>query len=824
MTLAEFQPALDLRGPAGRDAGMDASAAMQAGQAQRKPSLIAGYRALPDVPDEMVDASGAVRPAWQRLVAALEGLGAAELTRRFARADQYLRDAGVYYRVYDNGGTAERAWPLAYVPLVIAENEWSHIAAGLVQRAELLETILADIHGDNRLVADGLLPPGLIASSPEFLRPMVGAKPANGRLLSFCAFELGRGPDGGWWVLGDRTQAPSGAGFALENRVATTRALSDVYAEMNVLRLAGFFRRFRDALYAMAKAPSARVAILTPGPLNETYYEHAYIARYLGIMLLEGEDLTVSEGRLMVRTVSGLKPVGVLWRRLDAAFADPLELNQQSQIGTPGMAEAVRRGSLTLVNALGSGILETRALLAFLPELSRRLTGEELILPNIATWWCGQAREREHVIGNLARMVVGPALSVRPAFEDGDATVLGSALGDAERDALAARIQVRGGDFVGQEAVKLSTTPVFANGRLEPRPAVLRVYLARTADGWAVMPGGFARVGLTADATALAMQRGGGAADVWVTSAAPVAFETLLPSERGGFSRSLPGTLPSRAAENLMWLGRYVERSEGTARILRAYHARLAETSDPELPLLAQIRSYLGGFGIDAGAAIPLGLVSSMDRAADAAGQIRDRFSPDGWLALSDLSKTVHKFVDRVQPGDDATRAMTILLRKLAGFSGLLHENMYRFAGWRFLEIGRRLERGIHMAGMLALLSHPNAPEGALDMMLEIGDSVMTHRRQYAVQSARRTVVDLLALDPLNPRSVMFQLERLREEIGLLPGVGSGGTLSAAGKEILRLHTSLAIREAPDLDPTAFTVLGSGIAGLYTILAKAYFG
>ncbi len=223
---------------------------------------------------------------------------------------------------------------------------------------------------------DGLLPAGLIAASPEYLRPMVGVEPAGGHFLHFCAFELGRGPDGKWWVLGDRTQAPSGAGFALENRVATTRALSDIYGDMHVHRLAGFFRGFRDSLLAQADAGS-RAAILTPGPHNETYFEHAYIARYLGIMLLEGEDLTVADGRLMVRTVSGLKPVGVLWRRLDAAFADPLELNPESRIGTPGLAEALRRGSAIVVNALGSGILETRALLAFLPRISRALRGED---------------------------------------------------------------------------------------------------------------------------------------------------------------------------------------------------------------------------------------------------------------------------------------------------------------------------------------------------------------------------------------------------------------------------------------------------------------
>ncbi|SDA70065.1 circularly permuted type 2 ATP-grasp protein [Mesorhizobium qingshengii] len=787
-------------------------------------SLLEHYQPIDGVVDEMVDASGTPRPVWKDFIEALDELGPETLGQRFARADQYLRDAGVYYRVYDKAGANEREWPLAHVPLLIEDKEWADISAGLVQRAELFEETIADIYGPNRLVENGILPAGLIAASPEYLRPVVGTVPASGHFLHFCAFELGRGPDGQWWVLGDRTQAPSGAGFALENRVATTRALSDIYGEMHVHRLAGFFRRFRDALIGMAEETGGRVAILTPGPLNETYYEHAYIARYLGIMLLEGEDLTVSGGRLMVRTVSGLMPISVLWRRLDAAFADPLELRPDSQIGTPGLVEAIRQGAVATVNALGSGLMETRALLAFLPKISRALRGEELLLPSVATWWCGQETERAHVLANIDRMVIGPALSTRLAFEDDDSTKLGSALSAGERAELVARIERGGGDFVGQEAVTLSTTPVFVGGWLEPRPASLRVYLARTPEGWTVMPGGFARVGLSLDPTAIAMQRGGQAADVWVVSDRPVERETLLPQESDSFTRTRPGSLPSRAAENLTWLGRYIERSEDTVRILRAYHVRLAETSDPDMPLLADIRDYLEPFGIDVETAIPPGLIGTLDSAVYSAGQIRDRFSPDGWLALKDLSKTIHQFATTVAPGDDATRAMTVILRKLAGFSGLLHENMYRFAGWRFLEIGRRLERGIQIARTLSRLTSAKAPDGALDMMLEIGDSVMTHRRQYPVQTGRRTVIDLLALDPLNPRSILFQLERLKAEIGLLPSVGGEGHMSPAAKEILQLNTQIAIKEPSDMTAKALDDLAYEIGGLYNSLAKAYFG
>ncbi len=386
----------------------------------------------------------------------------------------------------------------------------------------------------------------------------------------------------------------------------------------------------------------------------------------------------------MVRTVSGLKPVSVLWRRLDAVFADPLELNPQSHIGTPGLAEALRHGSISMVNALGSGILETRAFLAFLPELARTLLGEELLLPNIATWWCGQAKERRHVIDNIDRMMIGPALSTRLPFEDERATVLGEALDQAERTALVARLTNAGADFVGQEAVTL----VDHAGLCRRQAGAAADVAARLRSRAPPTAGRSCR----AASRASARRRHHCASPCSAAARPPTSgwsarrrstVETLLPGEREGFTRNVPGSLPSRAADNLIWLGRYVERCEGTVRILRAYHARLAEISDPELPLLVDIRDYLEPLGVDAGAAIPPGLLSTIDSAVSSAGQIRDRFSPDGWLALSDLSKTVHNFATTVAPGDDATRAMTVLLRKLAGFSGLRareHVPLHRLA------------------------------------------------------------------------------------------------------------------------------------------------
>ncbi len=322
-----------------------------------------------------------MRPVWRSFIHYLGAMSPEELQHRVARGDHYLRDAGVYYRQYDSGVSSELEWPLSHVPILIDEEDWAVIAAGLRQRADLLEAVCRDLYGPNILVEEGHLPPSLIARSPEWLRPLFGVTPRGGHFLNFLAFEVGRGPDGAWWVLGDRTQAPSGVGFALQNRVATARCFADHYGQANVHRLAGFFRSFRDQLNGMRNQLTNRVSILSPGPHNETYFEHAYIARYLGFGLLEGEDLTFEDGELMVRTVAGPIPIDVLWRRLDSNFADPLELDPQSKIGTPGLVAAVRRGSVTLVNALGSGVLEIRALQAFLPRICERLLGRRWRCP-----------------------------------------------------------------------------------------------------------------------------------------------------------------------------------------------------------------------------------------------------------------------------------------------------------------------------------------------------------------------------------------------------------------------------------------------------------
>nr|WP_233193005.1 circularly permuted type 2 ATP-grasp protein [Acidimangrovimonas sediminis] len=773
--------------------------------------------------DELMDGGGCLRPVWQSFIAHLASLDEATRAAHFARGDQYLRDAGVFYRLYNESGSTERDWPLSHVPVIVAEEEWTAIAEGLTQRADLLERVAQDLYGPGQLVADGHLPAALVAGNPEWLRPLVGVVPRSGYHLHFLAFEIGRNPDGSWFVLGDRTQAPSGAGFALETRVATTRIFPEHFAQANVHRLAPFFRAFRDALNGQQAGDGDRVGILTPGPMNDTYFEHTYIARYLGFMLLEGEDLVVQDGRVMVRTVAGLHPVSVLWRRLDARYADPLELDPASQLGTAGMVGAIRAGNLMLVNALGSGVLETRALQAFLPKISRVLLGEELKLPNIATWWCGDPAARAYAAQHAGRMTVGPALSTGLPF-DADTTELDDAVQAAGMD-TAAWLAERGGGLVAQEAVTLSTAPALEEGRLSPHPMSLRVFLARAGDGWHVMPGGFARIGRGRDAHALAMQRGGAVADVWIASDGPVEPDTMLPGEGGGrFRRREVTMLPSRAADNLFWLGRYVERVESNVRLLRAYHLRLTETANPDAPLLRGLADFLEVHDVDVAAPFATPLFDGISRARGCAGKVRDRFAIDGWAALGELSDSVESLSAIDLRGDDAARALGRLLRQTAAFSGLVHENMYRFMGWRFLSIGRALERADATARLLSTFADPEAVEGALDLALEVGDSAMSHRRRYSVSTRRETVVDMLALDDRNPRSILYQLTEAMEQIHALPGNEGQMPMTPLARRLLEVHTGLAVQVPETLDTEGLIALGGQIAEVSGLVEEAYFG
>jgi uncharacterized circularly permuted ATP-grasp superfamily protein/uncharacterized alpha-E superfamily protein len=779
--------------------------------------LLSGYQPLAGIYDEMMDADGQVRPHWQPFLMMLAGLGAEEINRRFAVADRYLHDSGVFYRVYEDPAGVERPYPLSHVPLVINPAEWAALKRGLIQRAELLERVLADAYGPARIVQDGHLPAVLIAGNPEFLRPLVGVAPPGGAHLHFYAVDVGRGADGRWWVLGDRTQAPSGAGFVLESRLALQRALPEVYRGIRVERLAPFFQAFQSKLSGFNRQVDSRVCLLTPGPMNDSYFEHAYLARYLGLLLVEGEDLTARDDGVFIRTVSGLRRAEVLLRRLDADFCDPLELNAHSRLGVTGLVQAVRDGRVVIANSLGAGLVEARSMLAFLPALAPHLLGAELEIPNVATWWLGHADVRDQMLDKLDTMVVASAFTDNlPGRSIGMAT-LGAKLDVDARAQIAKAITDRGIDFVLQEAVTLSTMPVWQDGGFAPHPFILRLYLARVRDGWTVMPGGFVRIADGVDARALSLQKGGRTADACLLSEGPVAEITLLPTpERIAIQRA-SGVLPSRAAYNLFWLGRYVERAEATLRLVRALINRITDAGEATAAITARVAAILAAWsagpsdipdarpGLIAEAALARrDIEGSLPRLAaaarSAASVIRDRLSPDAWRALNNLVAAIDAPLPVRSSESLMLDRVETALRIIASFSGLAQENMTRLAGWRFLELGRRIERGILTCRFVRELADADAPDGALDVLLELCDSQLTYRQRYVMIAARAPVIDLVMLDPNNPRSVIYQLERIEAHLAALPRQVADGRLSPPQQIAASIATGLRTADAGKID------------------------
>ena len=813
-------------------------------------SLLADYRPLPGVADELMTAAGEVRPHWLPVLNEMARYRSAVVSQRFAVADRQIKNSGVYYRVYDTPDGRDRPWPLAHVPLVIPDAEWRGIEAGIAQRAQLLETVLSDLYGPASLVRDGALPAAVIAGNPDFHRAVAGSMPLGGEHLVIYAADLGRGPDGRWWVLKDRAQAPSGMGYALENRLAISAALPALYRDMQVERLAGFFQAMRSTLAAKAGREGSRIGLLTPGPANETYFEHAYLARYLGLLLVEGADLTVQDGSVYVRTIEGLKRIDALVRRLDADFADPLELNAGSRLGVPGLVQAVKQGSVALANSLGAGLVEAPAMLAFMPALARRLTGSDLILPNVATWWCGEAGAREEALRDFEQLAVLPAFTREVA-----GLTRGSASAVADQDEpgqarLREVVNAHPLEVVAQEVVRLSTMPVWNGKRLEPHPFTLRVYAVATSEGWKVMRGGFCRVGDSNDPRALSMQHGGRSADVWVTSERPVDHVSLLPAPgKVAIKRSL-GHLPSRAADNLFWLGRYLERAEATLRVVRAV-GEIAAEADEEVAAATQRLTDLliawgaaaksekpeapGGRRAGKGAVEPVataddilrdvldgdeygGMPALIGAAARTASAIRERLSRDATQAIADLEAMV--VGDRSLPSADRADRY---LHTLAALSGLAHENMNQLSGWRFLRIGHHIERAIQTCRLIRRLADESASADMLDALLRVTDSRITYRARYLMGTLRLPVVDLVLLDDGNPRSVAYQIIHAAEHLAALPRTSRDGEVDALTRAIRLMRAEIETTQAADVDDRLILGLENRLLALSSELSARYF-
>lgn len=778
------------------------------------PAALAAALAAPAAPGHFDELRGGVAlgrdalpaPHWTRFFEHLGAEGFADLDRRTTDLQRQVRDNGITYNVYAEAGGPQRPWSLDLFPLVLPPQTWQSIEAGVLQRVRLLERILEDVYGRQELLARNLLPPALVHGNPGYLRAMHGARPAGARRLHIAAFDLARDPSGAWWVMAQRTQAPSGLGYLLENRLIISRLFPEAFRDLKVQRLAATYRALLESLLAQCPAGGGepRIVLLTPGPYNETYFEHAYLARYLGLTLVEGSDLTVRDAHLYLKTLKGLEPVHGVLKRLDDEFLDPLELRADSHLGVPGLLQAIRAGNVLVANCPGSGFLESTALLGFLPALSRHLLGEELRLPALPTWWCGERAAMLSVLPQLSTTVI------KPTYGGGGAgAVLGRNLPRAKLDEWAGRIMREPDAYTVQGYLPLSQMPTWSSGasgqRILPRSLLLRVFaVSDGAQGWRVLPGGLTRIA-SRDFDIASMQRGGSSADTWVLTEGEVDRTSLLRHEHPAVDTPHRNrTVTSRAAENLFWLGRYTERTENTARLARLAMECLNGEDQSSPALLA----WLGESAVSNGLVLPAvpppaqarrvferSLIAGLSDTAkvasvgfnlaalrNAAAAVRERLSLEQWNLIVRAEQEFRLACaactsDGEYSSVEAMRVLEVLSSHTAAMTGAQTDRMTRDDGWRLLSTGRHLERLGFLAHALACAFETGAvhDEAGYEAVVALFDSTITFHAQYQQRHDVVALVDLLVLDRDNPRSLGWVAQTLRGRLARLanspPGV-----------------------------------------------------
>lgn len=786
------------------------------------------YQLVPGAYDEMFRADGECRPHAQRLLDALTRMGAGELARRFRQAQKLVRDDGVTFNSFDESGEATRPWNLDIVPAVISREQFQQLDRALVQRATLLERILDDLLGKQALIREKIIPAEILFSHPGFHRAYHNLQPASRRRLTLYAADLARSPDGSWWVTGDRVRAPSGLGFVLENRIVTSRVLPGVFRAVRPRRLAPFFVQLRETLREMAPRfrENPRTVILGRGSSSPTHFEDVYLARYLGYTLAEGGDLATRDGRVMLKTLGGLLPVEVILRRVSDDDCDPVELNSASLTGVSGLVDVVRNDEVVVANSLGAHLAETPALVPFLSAASRMLLGEDLFLPSAATWWCGQPNALSYVLDNLDSLVL------RPAFRVNEAPPIETALLTASaREQLVRRLKARPSDFVARERIVRSTVPVWLGSHIEPWHSAFRFFVVAEGNSFQTLPGGLARSSPDRLSLDRSMAAGERAQDVWIEGDGRDDTVTLLRSSEAPLILKRSGNdIPSRDAENLFWLGRMVERADGTARSLRVLLRQLtgdddASTGTVQVALLRSLAS-LGqiepGLAVDSlrkglpalDEVIPasifdsqetLSLKSTMDSVARLIHSVRDRLSVDAWQSLNQLADDWNPSARQLRRMDAARLLQQLqrIINAVAAFGGLATEGMTRTQVWRFLELGRRIERVWHTATVLqsTLIEAVDTEGPVLETVLECCDSIMTYRGRYLSTLQVEAVIDLLVTDDTNPRSLIFQFDRIEEHVSKLPSAGQAA-LGHDERLAMSLRNSVRLAQPHELAQT----------------------
>lgn len=759
-----------------------------------------GYFSNQALLDECFGLQGEVKEHWKRLLTNIDKFSGEALKNREQELLKLLQENGVTYNVYNDSDGLNRPWLLDSVPVIISKVDWRAVEKGMKQRAYVLNKLLEDLYGDRTLLKEGIIPPELIYAHSGFLRPCDKIKLPGEHQLIFYAADLSRGPDGKVWVLRDRTQAPSGMGYALENRSALSRVLPELFKDHQVTKLGGFFNNMMQAFIKVAPQgkEQPRIVLLTPGPRNETYFEHAFLAYYLGFTLVQGEDLVVRDGFVWIKTVEGLEKVDIILRRVDDSFCDPLELREESQLGIPGLLEVIRKGNVSVVNPLGSSILENTGLMAFMHNIFHHFIKEDPIFPMVATWWCGQKKEMDYVIAHLDELVVK-----KIDRSIGSETIVGHQLTRAQKEHLIGKIKAQPYLYVGQEAVNLSTSPVFANGKLEPRYTMLRSFMVAAPNGYEIMPGGLTRCSPEKGSLIVSNQEGGIAKDTWVEVPSKVSGVPVLHHP----DLNHKALLPSRAAENLFWVGRYTQRIVRTSRFIRIALRNLSQTgylnngqeTEALRALLTTVTHLTGTY--------PGFLEDEKDLTADsilteihqlicnpeksgsilytvnnllrAMYAVRDRWSVDNWRIIDEI-ENVKRRLEVLEP-ENIRHVFSFLDQLNMGLLSFLESNrqsMYRGDGWMMYRIGQFIEEiSLELIQYRTLLSYSfdeSSEFQVLEALLVSNQSLSNYRSAYRTYFDIAPALDLLFLNKQNPISILSQLEQLVKYLDQVPQKNKG--------------------------------------------------
>lgn len=777
--------------------------------------------------DETRDADGALKPGWDYLLGAVRDLGPEVMRNREEKARRILRDDGATYNIYGKPDSASGSWELDPVPYIISSDDWSQIETGLQERSELFNLILRDLYGPRTLIRHGALPPEALFNHGGFLRACQGVQLPGDHELIMHAVDMVRRPDGSMCILSDRTQAPSGSGYVLENRTVMSRVFPSLYRDSHVHRIASFYQRLRHKLTSLSPSGDLpRVALLTPGAQNETYFEHAYLANYLGFPLVQSGDLVVRNGFLWMKSLDGLKRVDVLLRRVDDVYCDPVELRPDSQLGVPGLLEIVRSGRVVVCNPLGSGALENAILLKYLPGIATLLLGRDLRLDTVETFWAGDEADLAHITRNIDKLIIKHAWR-----GSGENSAFGGDLNEEQRTALLARIHHSPFDYVAQEKLDKPYTPAFNGYNLEPRPTLLRTFAVATDSSYTVLPGGLTRIGTSTNGQLISMQEGSPSKDTWVIASEPereVTTEASIDSLRLA-QESPVDSLPSRVVENLYWMGRYAERAEASMRLLRTVFVMLngEDRITPDatrilLETVSQITYTLPGFT----AATPeqlanpeeelLEIISDGNRVGSvrstinsmllAADESKELLSTDTIRVINDLQDALDNLDADLSGGlaSAPEEALDPLVTSLAGLAGLTQESMIRGVGWRFMDMGKRIERSLQtiatVRGLLSEACGETEQATLLTAMLTSMEALITYRRRGRQHRGLELGADLVLLDRTNPRSLLFQMERLQEHLAELPNAEPlAGELDEENRCLLEAMTTLQLTRVPHL-------------------------